>query len=78
MMLRKLFKLPIHNYPDYVIVIKRLHLYYDMKLVIFSINEKRNLIVQFPIFMQPYIQQLILFQIETVPVPIINLNKNAH
>ena len=36
--------------PDYDIVIKRLHLYYDMKLVMFGINEERNLIVLFPVF----------------------------
>ena len=30
--------------PDYDIVIKRLHLYYDMKIVTFGINEERNLI----------------------------------
>ena len=30
--------------PDYDIVIKRLHLYYDMKLNTFGINEERNLI----------------------------------
>ena len=36
--------------PDYDIVIKRLHLYYDMKLVTFGIDENRNLMVQFPIF----------------------------
>ena len=58
--------------PDYDIVIKRLHLYYDMKLVTLRIDRKRNLIIQFPIFVQPYIQQtLILYQLETVPVPIV-------
>ena len=31
--------------PDYNIVIKSLHLYYDMKLVTFGISKKRNLIV---------------------------------
>ena len=50
-----------------------------MKLVTFGINKERNLIVQFPVFIQPYIQQqLILHQIETVPVPIIDLNKKVH
>ena len=58
--------------PDYDIVIKRLHLYNDMMLVTFGINKERNLIVQFPVFIQPYIQQqLILYQIELVPVPIL-------
>ena len=65
--------------PDYDIVIKRLHLYYDMKLVTFGIDENRNLIVQFPVFVQPYThQQLILYQIETVPVQIIDQNRQAH
>ena len=64
--------------PDYDSVIKRLNLYYDMKLVTFGINEERNLIVQFLIFIQQYLQQqLILYQIETIPVPIIDLNKQA-
>ena len=52
--------------PDYDLVIKRLHLYYDMKLVTFGIDSDKNLIVQFPVFIQPYPQQpLILYQIET-------------
>ena len=60
----------IKTSPDYDIVIKRLHLYYDMKLVTFGIDWKRNLIIQFPVFVQPYTQQpLILFQLKTVPIP---------
>ena len=44
---------------------KRLHLYYDMKLVTFGINEERNLMVQFPVFIQPYIQQqLTIYQMK--------------
>ena len=54
--------------PDYDIVIKRLHLYYDIHLVTFSINRK----IQFPVFVQPCTQQApILYQLETVPVPVI-------
>ena len=35
----------------------------------------KNLVIQFPVFIQPYTQQLlILYQIETVPVPIIDHN----
>ena len=64
--------------PDYDLVIKRLHLYYDMKLVTFGIDNDKNLIVQFPLFIQPYTQQpLILYQIETVLVPIIDKNTQA-
>ena len=65
--------------PDYDIVIKRLHMYYDMELITFGINKERNLIVQFPAFVQPYTQQqLILYQIEIVPVPNIDQNILAH
>ena len=61
--------------PDYDIVIKRLHLYYDMKLVSFGIDRKRDLIIQFPIFIQSYRQQpQILYQLETVPLPVIDKN----
>ena len=61
--------------PDYDLVIDRLHLYYDMQLVTFGINKNKNLIIQFPIFIQPYTQQpLILYQLETIPVPIIDQN----
>ena len=68
----------IKTNPDYDIVIKISHLYYDMKLVTFGIDRKRNLIIQFPIFVQPYIQQpLILYQLETVPVPIVDKNTKA-
>ena len=64
---------------EYDIVIKRLHLYYNMKLVTFGIDRKRNIIIQFPIFMQPYTQQpLILYQLETVPVQIIDKNTKAN
>ena len=64
--------------PDYDIVIKRLHLYYDMKLVTFGIDRDKNLIIQFPVFIQPYIQQpLGLYKIETVPVPIIDEKTQA-
>ena len=49
-----------------------------MKLVTFGIDDKRNLIVQFPVFVHPHNQQhLTLYQLETVPVPIIDRNGNA-
>ena len=64
--------------PDYDIVIKRVHLYYNMKLVTFRIDRKRKLIIQFPIFMLPYAQKpLILYQLETVPLPIVDKNTKA-
>ena len=42
-------------------------------------DKKRNLIIQFPIFVQSFTQQpLILYQIETVPVPIVDKNTQAN
>ena len=65
--------------PDHDLVIKRLQLYYNMKFVTFGIDSDRNLRIQFSIFIQPYTQQaLILCQIETVPVPIIDQNIQTH
>ena len=60
-------------------MIDRLHLYYDMQLVTFDIDKDKNLIIQFPVFIQPYTQQpLILYQLETVPVPIMDQNDRVH
>ena len=68
----------IKTNPDYDIVIKRLHLYYNMKLVTFSIDRHRNIIIWFPIFVHPYTQQPpILYQLETVPVHIVDKNTKA-
>ena len=50
-----------------------------MKLVTVGIERDINLTIQFSIFVQPYTQQpLILYQIETVPVPIVDENKHAN
>ena len=50
--------------PGYTLVLNRLCLYYDMQLVIFGINSNRNLVIQFPVFIQPYTQKpLILYQL---------------
>ena len=64
--------------PDYTLVLDRLHLYYDMQLVTFGIDSDMNLVIQFPVFIQPYTQKpLILYQLETVPVPILDQNTKA-
>ena len=50
-----------------------------MKLLTFGIDKKRNLIIQLLIFVQPYTQQpLILYQIEILPVPIVDKNTKAN
>ena len=49
-----------------------------MKLVTFGIDDQRNLRIQFLVFVQPYTQQhLTLYQMETVPVSIVDENKQA-
>ena len=58
---------------DYELVLNRLYLYYDMKLVTFGIDNQKNLIIQFPVFVQPYAKtKLTLYQVETVPVPLLD------
>ena len=64
-----------HTNPDYTLVLDRLHLYYDMQLVTFGIDKDMNIIIQSPVSIQPYTQKpLILYQLETVPVPILDTN----
>ena len=49
-----------------------------MKLVTFGIDDQRNVIIQFPVFVHPHTQQhLILYEMETVPVPIADENEQA-
>ena len=63
---------------NYDFVLNRLYFYYGMKLVTFGIDNDRNLIIQFPVFVEPYTQaRLTLYQIETVPVPILDTNDKA-
>ena len=64
--------------PDYSLVLDGLHLYYDMQLITFSIDKEMNLVIQFPVFIQPYTHKpLVLYQLETVPVPILDRNNEA-
>ena len=45
------------THPVYDLVLDRLRLYYDMPLVTFGIDKDMNLIIQFPVFVQPYTQK---------------------
>ena len=63
---------------DYEVVLNRLYLYYNMKLVTFGIDYQKNLIIQFLVFVQPYTQtKLTLYQVETVPVPILDASNKV-
>ena len=49
-----------------------------MKLVTFGIDQDKNLMIQFPVFVALYTQaRLTLYQIETVPVPFMDMNDKA-
>ena len=49
-----------------------------MQLVTFGIDSDMNLVIQFPVFTQPYTQKpVILYQLETVPVPVLDLDMKA-
>ena len=49
-----------------------------MQLVTFGIGSDMNLVIQFPVFIQPYTQRpLILYQLETVPVPVLDQDTKA-
>ena len=49
-----------------------------MQLVTFGIDREMNLVIQFPVFIQAYTQKpLILYQLETVPDPILDTNMEA-
>ena len=52
-----------------------MYLYYDMKLVTFGIDKR---FVEFPVFVQLYTHnRLIMYQIETIPVPILDQNEQV-
>ena len=64
--------------PDYTLALERQHLYYDMQLITFGIDKNMSLVMQFPVFIQPYTQKpLVSYQLETVPVPILDRNNEA-
>ena len=49
-----------------------------MQLVTFGIDSNMNLVIQFPVFIQPYTQKpLILYQLETIQVSVLDQNTKA-
>ena len=45
--------------PDYAFIFERLHLYYNMPLVTFGVDRNMNLVIQFPVFIQPIHSEII-------------------
>ena len=68
------------NYPDYVLAATHISHYKDMKMVTFAVDQRtHSLIMTFPAFIKNYKQPpLSLYEVETVPVPIIDKNVKAN
>ena len=67
------------SHPNFVLAIKHLTEYYDMKLATFGVDTDGNMIVAFPVFVQDHTSQpQTLYEIETVKVPIPDLNTDAN
>ena len=68
------------NYPDYVLAATHISHYRDMKMVTFAVDQQtHSLIVTFPAFIKNYKQPpLSLYEVEIVPVPIIDKNVKAN
>ena len=67
------------THPNFVLAIKHLTEYYDMKLATFGVDTDGNMIVAFPVFVQDHTSQpQTLYEIETVKVPIPDLNVDAN
>ena len=67
------------GYPNYTLAAEYISHYRDMKLVTFAVDHQtHSLIVTFPVFNQDYRRPpLSLFEIETVPVLILDENEKA-
>ena len=62
----------------YRLAFPQIDAYYDMKVATFALDKDNNLIVTFPILIAPIHQKpLSLYEIETVPVPIVDMDKSA-
>ena len=65
--------------PDYVLMIKHVTEYYDMKMVTIGINDGEELVVAFPVFVQDHTREsMTLYELETVKVPITDANLAAN
>ena len=64
------------KFPSYRVAMETTNQYYDMKLATVMVDPKeRSLVITFPIFIRPYsLPPMSLYEIETVPVPIDDLN----
>ena len=74
----KTFQMVHKSHPNYVLAIKHLTEYYDMKVATYGVDTDGNMIIAFPIFVKDHTSQpKTLYEIETVKVPIPYLNVDA-
>jgi hypothetical protein len=67
------------SHPGYTLALPSITQYYDMKLVTFSVDPSdHSLVVTFPVLIKDFHRKsLVLYEIETVPVPINDMNEQA-
>lgn len=67
------------SHPEYEVALENVANYYDMKLVTYGVDKTdHTLVVTFPILIQHHTnKQMTLFEIESVPVPISDQNREA-
>ena len=64
---------------NYVLTVKHVTKYYDMKMVTFGVNDGEELVVAFPVFVQDHTREsMTLYELETVKVPITDTNLAAN
>ena len=68
------------NYPVYVLAATHIFYYRDMKMLTLAVDQQtHSLIMTFPVFIKNYKQPpLSLYEVETVPVPILDKNVKAN
>ena len=67
------------THPNFILAIKHLTENYDMKLATVGVDPDGNMIVAFPVFVQDHTSEpQTLYEIETVKVPIHDLNTDAN
>ena len=79
-MINKVENMLYKNHGNYRVALDSTDQYYDMKLATFSVDKRtRSLIIAFPIFIkQATLKPFSLYEIETVPVPIEDEDKNLN
>ena len=69
----------LKSHPQYTLAFPHISYYYDMELVTFGVDLNKSLVITFPIFIRPVQSEpLVLYEIETVDVPVEDLNPSLN